>query len=62
MVFYFYYSRINSLKELNDKYKKMRINIIEYINNEFCIHEQHCTCKEEYYKKMDRYNINLVFK
>ena len=66
ITFTIYYIRLLQKKEKSEKqYNKIRLEIIESIkstNFEFCTHNRGCNCKEEYYKKMDKFNIDIVFK
>lgn len=44
------------------KYEKLRIDIIDSIDSEFCKHPQGCKCKDEYILEMDEYDIDVVFR
>lgn len=56
------YSLLSQRKKLNDKYEKLRIDIINSLDNEFCHHNQPCSCKDDYIKYMDKHNIDIIFK
>lgn len=49
-------------KKINQKYESLRLDIINSLDNEFCYHYQSCSCKDDYIRAMDEYDIDLVFK
>jgi hypothetical protein len=54
-------------KKLDDKYKTLRLDIINLVQNEFhtdfCKHEDTCSCRDEYIDYMKKwYDIDVVIK
>lgn len=56
------YSISKNVSNIEKKLEFLRLDIIDSIDNEFCIHEQGCSCKDEYILKMDKKGIDVVFK
>ena len=61
-LFLAYYFEIKYDK-YKSKYEKLRVDIIDSLKTDICIHHYACNCKDEYYEFMvDGCDIKLVYK
>lgn len=60
IILYFKSVRINKLQK---EFDKLRVDIINQMEQKFCLHSESCYCEDRYITEMDNeYNIDVVFK
>ena len=62
MAYEFYKGQISKQHALKQRFDRLRIDLIDSINIEFCMHERLCTIKENYYDYMEGLKIDIIFK
>jgi len=48
-------------KTIKKSYNDLRKDLIKTINNEFCICNNDCKCKDDYIKDMEKKGVDLIF-
>lgn len=56
-----FFWKLRTLKSTRESYDKLRKDIIEAINSDFCNCRMDCDCRDSYIKYMEGCGIDLVF-